>query len=112
MAAEIVQINSQDFSSQNYKTQDVNLITSFPVGTFLSSSSYIEYFTYDLNQNILSSNYNYTQYTVINDGQSAGSDNTLSSININPEQSLLTDGFDQGSYITYYNFLNKQVFVN
>jgi hypothetical protein len=44
MAAEIVQITPQDFLSQNYQTQDVNLITSFAVSTFLSSSSYIEFF--------------------------------------------------------------------
>ena len=112
MAAEIIQIDTQDLTTQTYTGQDTNLISTFDISASLSSSSYIEYFTYDLNQNILSSNYNYTQYTVINDGQSAGSDNTLSSININPEQSLLTDGFDQGSYITYYNFLNKQIGSN
>ena len=112
MAAEIIQIDTQNLNTQLYNSQETNLISTFDINTSLSSSSYIEYFTYDLNQNLLTTNYNYTQYTVINDGQSAGSDNTLSQINIDPEQSLLTDGFDQGSYITYYNFLNKQIGSN
>ena len=65
MAAEIVQITPQDFLSQNYQTQDVNLITSFAVSTFLSSSSYIEFFIYDNNKNILDSDYNFIEYTIL-----------------------------------------------
>jgi len=112
MAAEIVQINSQDFTSQNYKTQDVNLIASFPVGTFLSSSSCIEYFIYDNNKNVLNSNYNFTQYTVLADGQSAGLENTISTIQVDPEAVLITEGYSQGIYNTYFNFFNKQVGSN
>ena len=112
MAAEIVQINSQDFSSQNYKTQDVNLITSFPVGTFLSSSSYIELFIYDNNKNILSSDYNFVQYTVLADGQSAGLENTISTIQMDLEIVLMTEGYSQGIYNTYFNFFNKQIGSN
>ena len=28
---------------------------------------------------------------------------------LDPEQILISDGFDQGEYITYFNFLNKQL---
>jgi hypothetical protein len=109
MAAEIIQIDNQDLTTQIYSGQDTNLISSFDINTDLTSGSYIEYFTYDLNQNLLSTDYNFTQYSVTNDGQSAGSDNVLSQITLNPEQSLIDSGFDQGSYVTYYNFLNKQI---
>jgi hypothetical protein len=109
MAAEIVQIDTQDFTSQTYEGQDINLISSFEVNTSLSSSSYIEYFIYDNNQNLLSTDYNFTQYTVLADGQSAGFDNTISQIIIDPEKSLLDSGYDQGEYITYFNFFNKQI---
>ena len=88
MAAEIVQIDTQDFTSQTYGGQDTNLISSFEVNTSLSSSSYIEYFVYDNNQNILSTDYNFNQYTVQNNGQSAGLNNTISQIIIDPEKSL------------------------
>jgi hypothetical protein len=85
------------------------LISSFDVNTSLSSSSYIEYFTYDNNRTLLSTDYNFTQYTVLADGQSAGSNNTVSQIIIDPEKSLVNNGFDQGEYVTYFNFFNKQI---
>jgi len=109
MAAEIVQINTQDFTSQNYEGQDVNLISTFDINTYLSSSSYIESFIYDNNQSILSSDYNFSQYTVLNNGQSAGTNNNIFQIEIDPEQTLLDQGFDQGQYNVYYNFFNKQI---
>jgi len=109
MAAEIVQIDTQDFTSQTYGGQDTGLISSFEVNTSLSSSSYIEYFVYDNNQNLLSTDYNFNQYTIQNNGQSAGSDNKISEIIIDPEKALIDSGFDQGEYITYFNFFNKQI---
>jgi hypothetical protein len=112
MAAETVQISTQDFTSQTYKTQDDGLISSFSVGTFLSASSYIESFIYDNNKNILVSDYNFTQYTVLADGQSAGLENTISTIQLDPEAILLNEGYSQGIYSTYFNFLNRQVGSN
>lgn len=109
MAAEIVQIDTQDFTSQVYGGQDANLISSFEVNTSLSSSSYIEYFVYDNNQNLLSTDYNFTQYSILADGQSAGLDNDVSQIIIDPEKSLIDSGYDQGEYIAYFNFFNKQI---
>lgn len=109
MAAEIVQIDTTDFTSQVYEGQDVNLISSFDINTSLSSSSYIEYIIYDINKNLISIDYNFNQYTILEDGQSAGLDNTISQIIINPSGSLINSGFDQGEYITYFNFFNKQI---
>ena len=108
MAAEITQIDIENFTSQNYEVQDTNLISSFEINTSLTSSSYIELFIYDNNQNILVPEYNFSQYTVLNDGQSAGNNNNISQIEINPEEILLSYGFSQGEYIAYFNFLNKK----
>ena len=80
MAAEITQINPQDFISQGYESQDLNLLTPFDVNTFLSSSSYIELFIYDNNRNIIALDENFTQYTIQNDGQSVGNDENISKI--------------------------------
>jgi hypothetical protein len=109
MAAEIILLNANDFTSQTYGEQDVNLISTFDVNTSFTTSSYVEFFIYDNNQNILSTTYNFTQYTVLNDGQSPGTNNDLSQIEINPEENLINLGYDQGQYTTYYNFFNKQV---
>jgi hypothetical protein len=108
MAAEIIQIDSQDLTTQIYESQDLNLIPSFEINTFISEESYIEFFIYDINQSLLYSNQNFTQYSVLNDGQSSGT-GLISQLNINPEQNLIDLGFSQGEYITYYNFLNRKI---
>jgi hypothetical protein len=108
MAAEIVQINPQDFSSQNYQTQDTNLITSTQIATSLSSGSCIELFIYS-NKTILNSEYNFINYTVLNNGQSAGTDNAISSIQLDPENILIDKDYSQGIYNLYFNFFNKQI---
>jgi hypothetical protein len=112
MAAEITQIDTQNFTTQTYDGQDTNLLSTFDTNTSLSTGSYIEYFVYDNNQNLLSQTYNFTQYTVQNDGQSAGNGGNINKIIIDPEQVLIDSGFDQGEYITYFNFLNKQIGSN
>jgi hypothetical protein len=111
MAAEIIQIDPQNFAIQEYGVQDTNLIPSFDISTFITSGSYIESFIYDINQNILSSTYSFTQYNILNDGQLAGNNN-LSQIILDPEQILINEGYDIGQYILYFNFLNKQIGSN
>jgi hypothetical protein len=112
MAAEIIPISTQDYFLQNYNPQETNLIPSFELNTVLTENSYIEYFVYDINKTILYSSYNYSQYTVLANGQSAGSNNEISQIIVDPEQSLINTGFSEGEYVTYFNFLNKKIGSN
>jgi hypothetical protein len=112
MAAEIIQITPENFSSQDYKIQDTSLLSSINVATSLSASGYIESFIYDNNKNVLTSDYNFTQYTVLNNGQSAGLENTISTIQMDPESVLVDSGYSQGIYNLYFNFFNKQVGSN
>jgi hypothetical protein len=109
MATEIIPLSTIDFTAQTYNAQDVNLIPSFEIDTTLTSGSYIEFFIYDNNKNLIIPNYNFTDYTVLNNGQSAGNNNSLSQIEIDPEKALIDYGFTQGEYTTYFNFLNKKI---
>ena len=113
MATEIIQINTTDFNLQSYQLTDTNLIPTFEVNTSLSGSSNIEFFIYDNNKNILYTEYNFKNYSVLNNGQSADT-NTLTQITFNPADDLsnLGEGFDQGEFITYYSFLNRQIGSN
>ena len=105
----ITQIDvSEILPHNNYTPQDESLITSFNVDTLLSTSSYIEVNVYDLNNTLLYNDYNYTSYSIQNDGQSASS-GEISSLIVNPELDLQDIGFDQGEYNIYYSFLNKKV---
>jgi hypothetical protein len=81
---------------------DTSSIPTFP--------SCIEFFIYDNNKNILESNYKFTNYTVLNQGQIPPNKNySINSITIDPEQSLISSGYDTGEYNTYYNFLLEKI---
>lgn len=111
MATEIIQIDTTDFNLQSYQLTDTNLIPSFEVNTSLSDASNIEFFIYDNNKNILHTEYNFKNYSVLNNGQSADT-NTLSQITFNPADDLSNFGFNQGEFIAYYSFLNKRIGSN
>ena len=90
--AEVYPIDPTNFELQSYKVKDENLISQFDVGNSLSDLSYIEFFVHDLNQTLLKTQYNYQNYTVQNDGQSAGNNNNLSQIIISPKDDITQNG--------------------
>ena len=54
----------------------------------------IEYHILDANQNIVFSEYNFINYTLLDED-----------ITINPQNDLVSLGFDEGQYYTLYNFI-------
>jgi hypothetical protein len=70
MAAIITPIFLPNISPQQYSIEESNLISSFQINTSLNEDSYIEYYVFDINNNILSSTLNFSSFTVQNDGQS------------------------------------------
>ena len=103
----VTQIDSNTFELQEYSSKDENLVPQFNIETSLTQSSYIEFFTYDLNNNIVNSNINFQNYSVTDDSPSTG--DGISQFNINPENDILSQGYGEGKYIAYYNFLNKKI---
>ena len=108
MAAEIFNIAPNGFTYQSYSIQDDSLITSELQPVSFTTSSYIESLIYDLNKNLYYINYNFNNYTVLNNGQSAGT-NSINDIIIDPENFLIINGFTQGEYVTYFNFLTREI---
>lgn len=99
---EIVNIQSIDpitFELQTYSLEDTSLILSNNISTqFNSETDYLEYFIYDLNQNILIENITgYPNFTLL-DNQ----------VTIDPETDLKSFGFTEGQYNTVYNFLRRR----
>jgi hypothetical protein len=107
MANEI-EISAYQNSFQNYKGKDTSIISTFERDFSLIPNSYIEFFVYNPQKSLLSSNLNYLNYDqYIN---SLGEDVTeVTDINISPSTDLENEGYSQGTYITYYNFLTKRV---
>ena len=111
MAAEVFLIDTENFDPQGYSGQENNLISSQEVNTTFTTESYIELSIYNTNQELLINDSSFSQFTILNNGQSALT-NEISSVKINPEDVLLNYGYDQGEYITYFNFFNKQIGSN
>ena len=90
-------VSPQDFQEQSYKTQDKELLGSAELDTvFSSSTDYIEYNIYDLNQNLIypqTLSVASTNYSVVE-----------GDVNLNPERDLNSNGFDEGSYYISYDF--------
>ena len=107
--ATVTRIDPTNLTLQSYEAQDSNLISQFDVNSVLTGSSCIEFFIYDNNKNLLYSTYNYNSYTVLNNGQSAANGNEINNFNISPGNDVENQGFDQGEYLSYYNFLTKQI---
>ena len=49
----VTRIDPTNLTLQSYDSQDENLISQFDVDTVLTGSSYIEFFIYGNNQNLL-----------------------------------------------------------
>lgn len=93
---------------ENYSKEDLNLIPSFDViSQFNPETDVVEFSIYN-EQNILQYiNYNYTDYTVTLDYNTKK--NAISSVNVNPEEGLINEGYEQGNYNIIYNFLRNQI---
>ena len=105
MSSTITQVSTDNFDIQIYDQNQTSLIPTIDIDTSLNTNSVVEFYIYDLNKNIVISNPLYNNYTVFNDPSLNG----LSKITISPEDDLIQNGIDQGSYITYYNFLDTLI---
>ena len=105
--AKITQVNPTSFELEDYSVADENLISSLEIDTtFNQSTDYIEYFIYNPNNGGLifppnNSPSNYTNFIL--------EDNILA---INPEEDLRVNGFEEGTYNTFYNFLSTRLSSN
>jgi hypothetical protein len=111
MAIEIFPSSNPQIGIPGYASQDTNLLSTFDVSTFLTQSSYIEAFIYQ-NDNLISSDYNFTTYSITNDGQSSGNGGKISKLDLNTEKYLDDNSLSNGALTVCYNFLNKKIGSN
>ena len=96
-------LNPNNFEFQEYSSSDLNLINAQEVETsFNPDNDYIEYYIYDLSNSIIVSNiYGFPNYKLINN-----------QVSIDPVGDLASFGYEQGSYNTLYNFLQRKLGSN
>lgn len=97
---QIYPLNPNTFSSENYNSSDVSLLTSINEGnTFDPSTDYVEYFIYSLNNRIV--------YPTGNDGTFSRYSILDNEIYINPDIDVETSGISTGTVNSVYNFYRK-----
>ena len=96
----IIPINPTTFEYQEYSVEDTSLINSNIIDTtFNPSTDYIEYFIYNLNNELLfANNLSFNDYRII--------DNQLV---LTPEKDLILNSFTEGQYNTLYNILQNKL---
>jgi len=105
--AKITQVNPTSFELEEYSVADENLISSIEIETlFAPQTDYIEYFVYNPN--------NGGQVYPPFDSPANSNDYTLEDniLVINPENDLFVNGFEEGTYNTFYNFLSVRLSSN
>ena len=97
--ANITPLNPDDFSFETYSPSDESLLNvNFSSSTFDPTKDYIEFFIYDLNNNIVSQNIPFEGYSLL--------DNELY---IDPIQDSLISNIDTGIVNTLYNFFRPEL---
>ena len=104
---EIVNVNylGSNPEYQEYNSKDLSLINYNIISrNFGEGNDYIEYFINDLNNNLLSSNYNVLSYKIKNTDPVNNVGNTII---LDPESDVRNEGYDRGAVNITYNFFRK-----
>jgi len=104
---EIVNVNylGSNPEFQEYSNKDLSLINYNIISrNFGESNDYIEYFISDLNNNLLSFNYNVNSYTIKDADAVFNLGNTVL---LDPEYDVKNEGYDRGAVNITYNFFRK-----
>jgi len=91
---DIFLIDPVTFSTEIYQESDISLLNvNLSESVFNPNTDYVEFYIYDLNNNILNSSVPFTDYSIL--------DNELY---IDPNINVTLAGFDQGTVNVVYNF--------
>ncbi len=91
---DIFLIDPVTFSTETYQESDISLLNvNLSESVFNPNTDYVEFYIYDLNNNILNSSVPFTGYSIL--------DNELY---IDPNIDVTLSGFDQGTVNVVYNF--------
>jgi hypothetical protein len=112
ISASIIQINPETLFNDGFELTDQNIIPSQElVGSFIPEKNKIEFYIYDANISLLSSNYDFRNWDITQNS----STKTLTStdtIGLYPSKDVFDSGFDIGNLYAVYNFINPELNSN
>jgi hypothetical protein len=102
----IININPNTLTLQTISPNDVAVIPNTTItSSFNPVNDRIEYFVYDYNNTLLSSNYDLRLYKPV----SIDTEGNIINMSISPETDIVTAGYDTGIVKTIYNFVSPQL---
>ena len=98
----------EDINNESqYNEKDLNLLNPILINNnFGGENDLVEFFVYDKNNNLLESNYNFTDYKNIDN---VNNSSLYNKIELFPDKDLEKLGYFDGDFITTYNF-NRNLF--
>jgi hypothetical protein len=112
ISSSIIQINPETLFSNGFELTDQNIIPSQElVGSFIPEKNKIEFYIYDANISLLSSDYDFRDWNITQNSSTT----TLTStdiIGLDPSKDIFDSGFDIGSLYAVYNFINPELNSN
>jgi hypothetical protein len=112
ISSSIIQINPETLFNDGFELTDQNIIPSQElVGSFIPEKNKIEFYIYDANVSLLSSNYDFRDWSITQNSSTT----TLTStdiIGLDPAKDIFDSGFDIGSLYAVYNFINPELNSN
>ena len=98
----ISSVSASSLETQVYSTQDIELLNEFELNReFGSEQDIVEYHIFSATNELLSSSYDFKNYSTLVTNPSSSLYNTLY---IDPDQDLQNAGFNLGEYNVLYNF--------
>ena len=102
----ISNINPNTLTLQNISPEDVSIIPNTTItSSFSPVNSKIEYFVYDFNNNLLSSNYDLRSYKPV----LTTPEGNIVDLTLFPESDAVSAGYDTGIVKTIYNFITPEL---
>ena len=88
-----------------YLKVDGDIIPNFEIDTsFSATSSNVEFYVYDSNNNLITADYNFTNW-----GVEYNDDDSISTIKLDPFKDCTNRGFNYGEVNTIYNFIDRRL---
>ena len=112
ISASIIQINPETLFNDGFELTDQNIIPSQElIGSFIPEKNKIEFYIYDANVSLLSSNYDFRNWDITQNSSTTTLTST-DTIGLDPSKDVFDSGFDIGNLYAVYNFINPELNSN
>lgn len=106
LTSSLTPISVSTILNTGFSVLDESIIPSQTfTGSFNPTSDKVELFIYNANQNLVKSNYNFIDYSIVKNSSTSSTTGTTDTLDLNPVNDVLLNGYNRGSVYTIYNFI-------